>query len=445
MDKVAGRPSGRRPRSATLSFLSPAQFSEEGKRVLARWASHRVHNCSGAKAGDLAPFALTAHELLDILSRLKTATASDRRRRRTVPWNAALNGRLISLVLRRVDCVAQPALEIIVQTNGGFMVRALDGECDAGVLGLRRALAAIETAPRLGGPRLHALVYLRTDIFFVERAAGESPASAAAKRPSRRDPRRDLSDIEHAVEVSIDRIERAKDFVDDLSWRKAGPSEGAQKAVREVVRHRGENDEAWKVKSWSETGLVCVVAKRGAGVGTRGVEVVHTSEPFRSFKGDERASRNRLSAVLGHSLQRKKMFLNAPQRCTTVLQSAWIASAIKEGGDCAAERASLARAFEIAEALRAAEPESAILIALARRQPTSADQWRQTAACELERVLEVRGWPARKRISKRKEFRALQKTYAIDQHEIGEWRRCKSGDVDVRASSKSDDAVVGAP
>ena len=361
-----------------VSHLSIKECGQAWGALVSWWGIDRSHNLSG-EAGGLIPFAVTLHELSETAHSVERRSADAVaatdvsvaetgaadlprfRYRCRVPWNARTDGRLKSFLLDYLDLIDQPDLAIVGGHDAGFRLHGLPGPRRVGFAGLLRAYETVAPLPRKAGQQMHALVYLDAKKLANAWECGKgndlkrfgSDGATRAKRLRR------LANLEHAIEVSIRRIDRLDRFRGDRTWRDTGLSENALRQIQTlqtICRPRAasaaESDEPC-ARYFEPNGLACVTGVCVAGRPTD-VKIVY----FQRFLGGIDYARQRLSSALHFSLEKTGMNPKWSKRRTAAIQSGWIERALAETGDCEKERRFLGRALNAARQSEAAAKSS---------------------------------------------------------------------------------------
>jgi hypothetical protein len=439
-----------------IHHLSVDECKTAIRALLDWWRNHPNHS-GDETTKRLMPLAVTLHELRELVftfetkaCRMKTGATSPApesgtdvtrfRRRPLVPWNARTNGRLKSLLLKYHVLIAQPQLKVVGTGEAGFDFQVLPGDALRDVNGLRRALDSVIGISRAHGQQMHSLVYLDSVSLAEEVVGLERPRAVHVRL---------LFDLEHAIELSIKRIDRLHRFRSDPCWRDCGPSEDAVQQLLELRALRQPNLNQWR---WSrdydrptteKNRLACVLA------------VANTKDPaeleiksHEAFWGYENVCLQRLSTVLNYDLAKTRIARN--HRRTTVLQFGWIQTAILERGDCAFERRILREALCSAQCV---EDDPSFLghrtiIAIAL---TDGDDWKEKALAELKFVLAVwadhRAGPKGRQARREQRKTLTEKSKVIgvwlDPHEGHVWRSSRSSSPPTIANLATGPSVDG--
>ena len=327
-----------------VSHRIVVEIRDAWRHSIAWWAGHANHG-SAFLTSERVPLAVSRHELSEILTALERepgkkanvpvdlvhgASGIGYSRFPRPPWNTKTDGRLKSFVSRHAQCVWQPDVAILAGAISDIPSGADVGLTWRGTDGLERLWKAIRQAHPVAAQKLCGLL-------FFDRALLTLGGNRAQIEKA-------LDDLEYVIALSIKRLDRARRFRPDPSWRDEGASPEAATALADLamlLRPRAfePNGAQEKPPGWSSPSknrLACVVARRGPGAGD--IAIVHAA----MLPGDFHYARQKLISLF-HFTFRKWISIAA------VVQLAWIERAAAEKGDCAPERDIFQQALAAAE------------------------------------------------------------------------------------------------
>ena len=329
-----------------VSHRIVVEIRDAWRHSIAWWAGHANHG-SAFLTSERVPLAVSRHELSEILTALERepgkkanvpvdlvhgASGIGYSRFPRPPWNTKTDGRLKSFVSRHAQCVWQPDVAILAGAISDIPSGADVGLTWRGRDGLERLWEAIGQARPVAGQKLCGLLFFDRALLTLGVKSNRSQIEKA------------LDDLEYVMALSIERLDRARRFRPDPSWRDEGASPEAATALADLamlLRPRAHNPDAGDEPppGWSKPSdhrLACIVARRGPGAGD--IAIVHAA----ILPGGFHYARQKLISLFNFTF-RKWISIAA------VVQLAWIERAAAEKGDCAPERDIFQQALAAAE------------------------------------------------------------------------------------------------